>query len=159
MFNALKRHASPEGCGYLSRLGSGEKNLSRPSGTKVASRPSERARASQLAGDNIPGYAKQKSFAPAGAREWSFPKEVIPLNPPSKCESRPLNKCHPLTPCNSMQTHATLCNTPPGASRTALYPACVGPISMFLLCQSVAPNQARKSRESNQNSTAAGQFL
>ena len=38
---------SPSPGGDLSRLGNGERNLSRQSGTKVAQRPSERARASQ----------------------------------------------------------------------------------------------------------------
>jgi hypothetical protein len=38
---------SPSPGGDLSRLGNGERNLSRQSGTKVALRPSERARASQ----------------------------------------------------------------------------------------------------------------
>ncbi len=77
-------NASPSPGGDLSRLGNGERNLSRESGTKVAEQPSERARASQrrdegelttnsqpsvspegcgtLAGDNIPG--KQPSITP-----------------------------------------------------------------------------------------------
>jgi len=89
MLNALKSHSNtdgksppslnPEGCGHLSRLGSGEKNLSRPSGTKVASRPSERARASQLAGHSMPGYIPFSTSRPSGVLESSSCLSVLVL--------------------------------------------------------------------------------
>jgi hypothetical protein len=66
---------------HLSGLGSREKNLSRQSGTKVATRPSERARASQFA----PMLTYYNHFDPPQFfRAGNFLRyEVVPLNRPA----------------------------------------------------------------------------
>jgi prepilin-type N-terminal cleavage/methylation domain-containing protein len=61
--------STPAGCRNLSRLGSGEKNLAKP---KVAKQPSERARTSQLAGENIPGNSEPMTSRPGGALEFDL---------------------------------------------------------------------------------------
>ena len=56
--NHLACHSPSLGWGRLEPLGSGERNLSRASGTKVAQQPSERARASQRRGEGEQPFAE-----------------------------------------------------------------------------------------------------